>query len=100
VEETIGAMAELVAEGKVRYLGVSEFDADLIRRAHAVHPITALQSEYSLCTRDVEAVARTVREVAADVGAEPAQVVLAWVYVQSARLGIPIVPIPGTKPVR
>jgi aryl-alcohol dehydrogenase-like predicted oxidoreductase len=154
VEETIGAMAELVAEGKVRYLGVSEFDANLIRRAHAVHPITALQSEYSLWTRDVEAVApvlaelgiglvaysplgrgfltgtvdrasldardfrarnarfqgeagdaneaiaRTVREVAASVGAEPAQVALAWVYAQSVRLGIPIVPIPGTKRVK
>jgi aryl-alcohol dehydrogenase-like predicted oxidoreductase len=54
IEETVGAMAELVAEGKVRYLGLSEVDGDLLRRAHAVHPITAVQSEYSLWTRDVE----------------------------------------------
>ncbi len=47
-------MAELVAEGKVRYLGLSEVNSDLLRRAHAVHPITAVQSEYSLWTRDVE----------------------------------------------
>ena len=50
IEETVGAMAELVAEGKVRYLGLSEVDGALLRRAHAVHPITAVQSEYSLCT--------------------------------------------------
>ncbi len=55
IEETVGAMAELVAEGKVRYLGLSEVDGDLLRRAHAVHPITAVQSEYSLWTRDPEA---------------------------------------------
>ena len=54
IEETVGAMAELVAEGKVRYLGLSEVDEDLLRRAYAVHPITAVQSEYSLWTRDVE----------------------------------------------
>ncbi len=54
VEETIGAMAELVREGKVRFLGLSEASAETIRRAHAVHPITALQSEYSLWTRDPE----------------------------------------------
>jgi aryl-alcohol dehydrogenase-like predicted oxidoreductase len=54
IEETVGAMAELVAEGKVRHLGLSEASAETIRRAHAVHPITALQSEYSLWTRDVE----------------------------------------------
>jgi aryl-alcohol dehydrogenase-like predicted oxidoreductase len=54
IEETVGAMAELVAEGKVGYLGLSEVDAELLRRAHAVHPITAVQSEYSLWTRDVE----------------------------------------------
>jgi aryl-alcohol dehydrogenase-like predicted oxidoreductase len=54
IEDTIGAMAELVAEGKVRYLGLSEAAAETIRRGHAVHPITALQSEYSLWTRDVE----------------------------------------------
>jgi len=54
IEETVGAMAELVAEGKVRYLGLSEVSNDLLRRAYAVHPITAVQSEYSLWTRDVE----------------------------------------------
>jgi aryl-alcohol dehydrogenase-like predicted oxidoreductase len=54
IEETVGAMAELVAAGKVRHLGLSEAGADTIRRAHAVHPITALQSEYSLFTRDLE----------------------------------------------
>jgi aryl-alcohol dehydrogenase-like predicted oxidoreductase len=55
IEDTVGAMAELVAAGKVRYLGLSEAGADTIRRAHAVHPITALQSEWSLWTRDLEA---------------------------------------------
>jgi aryl-alcohol dehydrogenase-like predicted oxidoreductase len=55
IEETVGAMAELVAQGKVRHLGLSEASAETIRRAHAVHPIAAVQSEYSLWTRDVEA---------------------------------------------
>jgi aryl-alcohol dehydrogenase-like predicted oxidoreductase len=54
IEETIGAMAELVKEGKVRHLGLSEAGAATIRRAHEVHPITAVQSEYSLWSRDVE----------------------------------------------
>ena len=54
IEETIGAMAELVKEGKVRWLGLSEAGPATIRRAHAVHPVTALQSEYSLWTRDPE----------------------------------------------
>ena len=54
IEETVGAMVELVREGKVRFLGLSEANAENIRRAHAVHPITALQSEYSLWTRDPE----------------------------------------------
>ena len=54
IEETVGAMADLVRAGKVRYLGLSEAGAQTIRRAHAVHPITALQSEYSLWTRDPE----------------------------------------------
>lgn len=54
VEEMVGAMSELVKEGKVRYLGLSEASANSIRRAHEVHPIAALQSEYSLLTRDVE----------------------------------------------
>ena len=55
IEETVGAMAELVEAGKVRYIGLSEADAETIERAHAVHPISALQTEYSLWTRDVEA---------------------------------------------
>jgi len=54
VEETWGAMKELVTSGKVRYLGISEAKADTIRRAHSVHPVTAIQSEWSLWTRDVE----------------------------------------------
>jgi aryl-alcohol dehydrogenase-like predicted oxidoreductase len=54
IEETVGAMAELVQAGKVRFLGLSEASADTIRRAHAVHPITAVQSEYSLWSRDIE----------------------------------------------
>ncbi|MFI1307145.1 aldo/keto reductase [Streptomyces sioyaensis] len=54
IEETVGAMAELVAAGKVRHLGLSEASAATIRRAHAVHPIAALQSEWSLWTRDLE----------------------------------------------
>jgi len=54
IEETVGAMAELVREGKVRFLGLSEAGAETIRGAHSVHPITALQSEYSLWTRDPE----------------------------------------------
>ncbi len=64
IEETVGAMAELVEQGKVRYLGLSEASAETVRRAHAVHPITALQSEYSLWTRDPEErVLDTVREL-------------------------------------
>jgi aryl-alcohol dehydrogenase-like predicted oxidoreductase len=54
IEETVGAMAELIEAGKVRHLGLSEASAETIRRAHAVHPITALQTEYSLFTRDIE----------------------------------------------
>ena len=155
IEETVGAMAELVAEGKVRYLGLSEVNSDLLRRACAVHPITAVQSEYSLWTRDVEtdvldalrelnvglvpysplgrgfltgtvdisalgskdfrannprftgaaattnqAIADTVREVAAAKGVAPAQIALAWVYAQQERLGVPLAPIPGTKRVK
>ncbi|MFF7770460.1 aldo/keto reductase [Streptomyces massasporeus] len=55
IEETVGALGELVAEGKVRHIGLSEASAQTIRRAHAVHPVTAVQSEYSLWSRDVEA---------------------------------------------
>jgi aryl-alcohol dehydrogenase-like predicted oxidoreductase len=64
IEETVGAMGELVERGKVRYLGLSEAAAETIRRAHAVHPITALQTEYSLWTRDVEEeILPTLREL-------------------------------------
>jgi aryl-alcohol dehydrogenase-like predicted oxidoreductase len=155
IEETVGAMAELVAEGKVRYLGLSEVDSALLRRAYAVHPITAVQSEYSLWARDPEttvldalrelgvglvpysplgrgfltgtvdvaaldagdfrsrnprftgsaleanqAIADAVRKVADAKGVTPAQVALAWVQGQGERLGIPAVPIPGTKRVK
>jgi aryl-alcohol dehydrogenase-like predicted oxidoreductase len=155
IEETVGAMAELVAEGKVRYLGLSEVDSGLLRRAHAVHPIAAVQSEYSLWTRDPEtavldalrelgvglvaysplgrgfltgtvdahtlgagdfrarnprftgqawdanqAIAGAVRRVAEARGAAPAQIALAWVAGQGGRLGVPVVPIPGTKRVK
>ena len=64
IEETVGAMAELVEAGKVRHLGLSEAAADTIRRAHATHPITALQTEYSLFTRDLEdEILPTIREL-------------------------------------
>ncbi|MDQ1717516.1 MAG: hypothetical protein QOE89_1469, partial [Pseudonocardiales bacterium] len=63
IEETVGAMAELVSEGKVRYLGLSEVDGALLRRAHAVHPISAVQSEYSLWTRDAEQVTPVMAEL-------------------------------------
>nr|WP_256127859.1 aldo/keto reductase [Arthrobacter sp. SDTb3-6] len=65
IEETVGAMAEFVEEGKVRFLGLSEAAPDTIRRAHAVHPITALQTEYSIFERDPEGngVLETVREL-------------------------------------
>lgn len=64
IEETIGAMAELVKAGKVRYIGLSEADADTIARAHAVHPVSAVQTEYSLWSRDVESsVLPTVRRL-------------------------------------
>jgi len=64
IEETVGAMAELVAAGKVRHLGLSEASAKNIRKAHQVHPITALQTEYSLFTRDLEdEILPTVREL-------------------------------------
>jgi aryl-alcohol dehydrogenase-like predicted oxidoreductase len=155
IEETVGAMAELVAEGKVRYLGLSEVDSGLLRRADAVHPIAAVQSEYSLWTRDPEttvlgalrelgvglvsysplgrgfltgtvdvhtlgagdfrarnprftgqawdanqAIADAVRRVAGARDVAPAQVALAWVHGQGERLGVPVVPIPGTKRVK
>jgi aryl-alcohol dehydrogenase-like predicted oxidoreductase len=155
IEETVGAMAELVAEGKVRHLGLSEADGDLLRRACAVHPITAVQSEYSLWAREPEttvlaalrelgvglvaysplgrgfltgtvnvselddkdfrtrnprfagaagtanqAIADAVRSVAEAKGITAAQVALGWVHAQGERLGVPVVPIPGTKRVK
>ena len=70
IEETVGAMKELVEAGKVRYLGLSEAAPETIRKAHAVHPISALQSEYSLFTREVEdEILPTVREL--DIGFVP-----------------------------
>jgi aryl-alcohol dehydrogenase-like predicted oxidoreductase len=149
IEDTVGAMAELVQEGKVRYIGLSEAAPDTIRRAHAVHPISALQTEYSLWSRDPEPeILPAVRELgigfvaysplgrgfltggirsverldekdfrrrgprfqgenlernlelvavvealAAEKGAKPSQVALAWVLSR----GDDIVPIPGTK---
>ena len=149
IEDTVGAMAGLVAEGKIRHIGLSEAWVGTIRRAHAVHPITALQSEYSLWTRDPEEevlpvlrelriglvpysplgrgfltgqirspgdladgdfrktnprfqesnfahnlqIAEEVRQIAAEAGATPAQVALAWLLAK----GDDIAPIPGTK---
>jgi aryl-alcohol dehydrogenase-like predicted oxidoreductase len=63
IEDTVGALAQLVQDGKIRYVGLSEAWADTIRRAHAVHPVTALQSEYSLWTRDQEAILPLLREL-------------------------------------
>jgi aryl-alcohol dehydrogenase-like predicted oxidoreductase len=149
IEDTVGALAALVAEGKVGHIGLSEAGVSTIRRTHAVHPVTALQSEYSLWTRDPEAavlpllrelrigfvaysplgrgfltgkirsteqfdatdfratnprftgenfqrnlsIADEVEAIAAEVGATPAQVALAWLLAQ----GEDIAPIPGTK---
>ncbi|GGS44205.1 aldo/keto reductase [Actinokineospora fastidiosa] len=149
IEETVGALAELVDEGKIRHIGLSEAGVNTIRRANAVHPITALQSEYSLWTRDLEAevlpllrelgigfvpysplgrgfltgtvrstdqfdagdfrafnprftdenirqnlrIADEVAAVAAEVGATPAQVALAWLLAK----GDDVAPIPGTR---
>ncbi len=137
IEDTIGALAELVAEGKVCHIGLSAAGPATIRRAHAVHPVAALQSEYSLWTRDPEAevlpllralgiglvpfsplghdddwrktnprftgenfqhnlrIADEVEAVAAEAGATPAQVALAWLLAK----GDDIAPIPGTKPI-
>ena len=149
IEDTVGALADLVAEGKVRHIGLSEAWVDTIRRAHAVYPVTALQSEYSLWTRDPEEkvlpllrelgigfvpysplgrgfltgairspqdladndsratnprftgenfqrnlrIVGEVEAIAAEVGATPAQVAIAWLLAQ----GDTIAPIPGTK---
>jgi aryl-alcohol dehydrogenase-like predicted oxidoreductase len=155
IEETVGAMAELVQQGKVGHLGLSEVDDSLLRRAHAVHPIAAVQSEYSLWTRDPETtvlsamrelgvglvpfsplgrgfltgtvdrstfgendfrknmprfngdaaqanqkVADAVASVAERKGVAAAQVALAWVHGRAERLGVSVVPIPGTKRIK
>ena len=155
IEETVAAMAELVQEGKVLHLGLSEVDESLLRRAHAVHPIAAVQSDYSLWTRDPEMtvlsalrelgvglvpfsplgrgfltgtvdrssfgrgdfrannprfvgeagaanerIAGIVAAVAKRHGVAPAQIALAWVHGQAARLGVGVVPIPGTKRIK
>jgi aryl-alcohol dehydrogenase-like predicted oxidoreductase len=63
IEDTMGALARLVQDGKIRYVGLSEAWVDTIRRAHAVHPVTALQSEYSLWTRDQEEILPVLREL-------------------------------------
>ncbi|MFK0008057.1 aldo/keto reductase [Paenarthrobacter sp. NPDC090520] len=152
IVETVEAMAELVREGKVRHLGLSEVTAEELRQAHAVHPIAAVQSEWSIWSRDVEqhvvpaakelgvgfvpysplgrgfltgtvnasdlgendfrhkiprfgegaldanqAVVAAVRQIAGQLDATPAQVALAWLLTQGKRLGLPVVPIPGTR---
>jgi aryl-alcohol dehydrogenase-like predicted oxidoreductase len=152
IEETVEAMAELVKEGKVKHLGLSEVTADELRQAHAVHPIAAVQSEWSIWSRDVErnvvpaaaelgvgfvpysplgrgfltgtvdasqlgendfrrriprfaedaadanqAVVAAVQLVATLLEATPAQVALAWLLAQGKRLGLAVVPIPGTR---
>ncbi|MCU1603402.1 MAG: aldo/keto reductase [Frankiales bacterium] len=149
IEDTVGELAKLVAEGKIQHIGLSEAWVDNIRRAHAVHPITALQSEYSLWTRDPEEevlpvlrelgigfvpysplgrgfltgaitsrgdlgagdfrtsnprfegenfdlnlrAVEEVKAIAAEVGATPGQVAIAWLLAQ----GDDLAPIPGTK---
>jgi aryl-alcohol dehydrogenase-like predicted oxidoreductase len=149
IEDTIGTVTELIAEGKVLHIGLSEASPDTIRRAHAVHPIAALQTEYSLWTRDIEIellpllrelgiglvpyaplghgfltgqlrtpddipdddwrktnprfigdaftqnlqIVEDVRNIAAEIGATPAQIALAWLLAQ----GGDIAPIPGTR---
>jgi aryl-alcohol dehydrogenase-like predicted oxidoreductase len=153
IEDTVGALAELVAEGKILHIGLSEAGAGTIKRANAIHPVTALQSEYSLWTRDPEpeilpllaelgigfvpysplgkgfltgtirstehlgdddfrttnprftgdnfqknlAIADEVTAIAADVGATPAQVAIAWVFTRATTFGVDMAPIPGTK---
>ncbi len=152
IVETVEAMAELVQQGKVKHLGLSEVTAQELAEAHSVHPIAAVQSEWSIWSRDVErnvvpaaatlgvgfvpysplgrgfltgtvdpatlgakdfrrriprfatdaadanqAVVTTVQTVAAELSATPAQVALAWLLAQGNRLGLPVVPIPGTR---
>ena len=119
IEDSVGEMARLVEEGKVRTLGLSEVSAATLRKAHAVHPITALQTEYSLCSRNAEiAVLDTCKQlgiafvafsplgrafltgkltdykkIADEAGCSMAQLALAWVLAKGAH----IIPIPGTR---
>src|SRR5258707_365474 len=93
IEDVVGVMSDLVSEGKVRFLGLSEAGEQTIRRAHAVHPIAALQSEYSLWERNLEPrIIPLLRELAKQKGATPGQIALAWLL----HKGPDIVPIPGT----
>ncbi|GFY83669.1 NAD(P)-linked oxidoreductase superfamily protein [Actinidia rufa] len=114
IEITMGELKKLVEEGKIKYIGLSEASAATIRRAHAVHPITAIQLEWSLWTRDVEEeivptcsvsqgsklrISSTTRlcfervnEMATKMGCTPGQLALAWVHHQ----GSDVCPIPGT----
>lgn len=118
IEDTVGAMAELVTAGKVRHLGLSNSSRDDLRAAHAVHPIAAVQEEWSLFDRAVEEMLPVCLELgvgvvpycphgrgdvhpaAADIaerhGVTPSQIALAWVQQRSDVWGIPVVPIPGT----
>lgn len=130
IEETATAMAELVRAGKIRAIGLSNVTVDDLRRAHAVHPVTALQEQWSLGARDVEAMVPTaaelgitlvahsplghgelvgsagtslsiaLAEVASTHGVTSGQVALAWVHHQGQRHGLPVVPLPGTTSVR
>jgi aryl-alcohol dehydrogenase-like predicted oxidoreductase len=155
LEESVGALAELVTEGKVIQIGLSEVTGEQLRAAHAIHPVAAVQSEYSLWTRDPEAtvtdvahelgvglvaysplgrgfltgtvdtaslaasdgrrrlarfsgeaaaanqaIADVVRKIADARGVSAGQVAIAWVAAQGTRLGIPVIPIPGTKRVK
>ncbi len=97
IEETVGAMAELVTAGKVRHLGLSEVTADELQAAVAVHPIAAVQSEWSIWRRDVERNVDVVTSVAEQQDATPAQVALAWLRYRADALSVASVPIPGTR---
>ncbi|WVY93068.1 hypothetical protein V8G54_032156 [Vigna mungo] len=96
IEDTVGELKKLVEEGKVKYIGLSEASPDTIRRAHAVHPITAVQLEWSLWTRDVEEEIIPLCSLAKKHQATPAQLALAWVLHQ----GENVVPIPGTTKIK
>ncbi len=94
IEDSIGALAELKRAGKIRAIGLSEVSAATLRRAHAVHPITAVQTEYSLWTRNPENLALLdgYLAVAREAGCTAAQLALAWLLARDEH----IVPIPGT----